>query len=257
MMLTTAKLLEATDPVAYIKSALAQKQFSLYAQPMLALKGTQEFPMAELFVRMREEESALLPPGDFFQILEAFRMMPELDRWVVREALERMRSHTAFKSLCINVAKQTIEDGQFPAYVAGELKFAGIAAERLTFEITEKNATASLKATRIFSEGIRAVGARLLIEDFSCTSTSFDLLSIVGANYVKVDGGIVRKLGLSDAANTLVGNVVRMAAARALGVIGAAVEDRRTLGLLRHSGVDFAQGTGVSCVAALERPVIG
>jgi EAL domain-containing protein (putative c-di-GMP-specific phosphodiesterase class I) len=256
-MLTTAKLLEATDPVAYIKSALAQKHFSLYAQPMLALKGAHEFPMAELFVRMREEENALLPPGDFFQILEAFRMMPELDRWVVREALLRMRSHTAFKSLCINVAKQTIEDANFPAYVAGELKLAGIPAERLTFEITEKNATASLKATRIFSEGIRGVGASLLIEDFSCTQASFDLLSIVGANYVKVDGGIVRRLGLSDAAKALVAQVVRMAAAKALGVIGAAVEDRGTLVLLRQSGVDFAQGTGVSCVAPLEGPAIG
>jgi EAL domain-containing protein (putative c-di-GMP-specific phosphodiesterase class I) len=256
-MLTTAKLLEATDPVAYIKIALAQKDFSLYAQPMLALKGAHEFPMAELFVRMREEENALLPPGDFFQILEAFRMMPELDRWVVREALVHMRSNTAFKSLCINVAKQTIEDTHFPAYVAGELKLAGIPAERLTFEIPEKNATASLKATRIFSEGIRAVGAHLLIEDFSCTEASFDLLSIVGANYVKVDGGIVRKLGFNDTARALVGNVVRMAAARALRVIGAAVEDRGTLGLLRQSGVDFAQGTGVSCVAPLEPSFIG
>ena len=253
-MLTTAKLLEATDPVAYIKSALAQKQFSLYAQPMLALKGTHGFPMAELFVRMREEENALLPPGDFFQILEAFTMMPELDRWVVREAVACMHSHTAFKSLCINVAKQTIEDANFPAYVAGELKLAGIPAQRLTFEITEKNATASLKATRIFSEAIRAVGARLLIEDFSCTSTSFDLLSIVGADYVKLDGGIVRKLGLSDAAKALVGNVVRIAAARALRVIGAAVEDRATLGLLRQSGVDFAQGYGVCRPAAFETP---
>ena len=252
MISSTSQLLEATDPVAYIRNALAQRHFSLYAQPVLALKSVDQFPMAELFVRMREEESALIPPGEFFAVLEAFGMMPELDRWVVREALIHMRSRSVSRSLCVNVARQTIEDPRFPAYVASELNLAGIPGERLTFEITEQSATASIKATRTFREAIRALGARLLIEDFRCSQGSFDLLRIVGANFVKLDGGLVRKLSSSHAAKESVGNVVRMAASRVLGVIGPAVEDSHTLALLRELGVDFAQGTGVCSPAALE-----
>jgi EAL domain-containing protein (putative c-di-GMP-specific phosphodiesterase class I) len=65
-----------TDPVAYLRRALAEDQFTLYCQPIAALSGVVVYPMAEVLVRLREEEAALLPPGEFLPVLEYHGMMP-------------------------------------------------------------------------------------------------------------------------------------------------------------------------------------
>jgi len=57
--------------------ALEQDQFSLFAQPIVPLaEGKTGRRHLEIFVRFREEEEHLLPPGTFFPILEANHLTP-------------------------------------------------------------------------------------------------------------------------------------------------------------------------------------
>jgi EAL domain-containing protein (putative c-di-GMP-specific phosphodiesterase class I) len=72
------------DPGERIRHALAKDEFALYCQPIASLEGGSGFAMAEVLVRLREEEKALLPPGEFLPVFERYGMMPELDSWVVR-----------------------------------------------------------------------------------------------------------------------------------------------------------------------------
>jgi EAL domain-containing protein (putative c-di-GMP-specific phosphodiesterase class I) len=245
-MIKTRGILEATDPTAFLKTALAQNDFELYAQPVMALKGPTQYPMVEVFVRMREEEAALLPPGEFLPVLEAFRLMPLLDRWVVRETLVRTRGRSAFRSFCVNVSRQTMEDPKFPGFLASEVRLAGIAAERLTFELTEHDVTASLRGARTFCDAVRQIGAQVVIEDFSCREPSFDVLRIVRADYVKIHSKIVRSLTSRDISQDLVKRVIQVSASRGVRVMAEAVEDQETLALLRALGLDFAQGFAIS-----------
>lgn len=246
-----AHLIDLTDPVNYLRHALSQKHFALYAQPMLSLRSPGRFPMAEIYVRMREEENALLPPGEFLAVFESFRMIPELDRWVVREALTLRHKRAGPQALSLNVGRQTIEDAKFPAFVAAELRQAGVGPERLLFEVAESDATASLRGVRSFSEALREIGCRLLIQDFGGRHASLDLLRIVAAAGVKIDRGVVSRLRTSALAHNLVGDLVRFAAARDLSVIAEAVEDRATLEILRSLGVGHAQGLGICAPAPL------
>lgn len=48
--------------------------------------------------RLREEESALLPPGEFLPVFEHFRMMPQPDRWV-RRLLKSETADTKLKAI--------------------------------------------------------------------------------------------------------------------------------------------------------------
>src|SRR3954447_3981435 len=76
-----------SEPVERLQAALAGNELTLYCQPIRALKGNagaEPYPMAEVLVRMRSEEKSLMPPGEFLPVFEHYRMMPQLDRWVVR-----------------------------------------------------------------------------------------------------------------------------------------------------------------------------
>src|ERR1700675_1227118 len=82
-----AKLSGWLNPVARMQQALERDEFVLYCQPIVALSGPVRFPMAEVLVRLRQEEASLMPPGEFLPVFEHYRMMPALDRWVVRNVV--------------------------------------------------------------------------------------------------------------------------------------------------------------------------
>jgi len=107
-----------SDPVARLKAALANDELTLYCQPIRTLAGTPGFPLAEVLVRLRAEESALLPPGEFLPIFEHYKMMPQLDRWVARAAIGRLARGSKVPRLSLNVSGQTLDDAAFPAFVA-------------------------------------------------------------------------------------------------------------------------------------------
>src|SRR5690349_23320377 len=65
-------------------AALKTGGFVLYAQRILSLTGApNERPFQEVLVRFKEEEEKLLPPGTFFPMLQEYRLLPYVDRWVV------------------------------------------------------------------------------------------------------------------------------------------------------------------------------
>src|SRR5687767_11775166 len=109
-----------SDPAARLREALDKNEFTLFCQPIAALSPTdgERFPMAEVLVRMREEEAALLPPGEFLPVFEHYGMMPQLDRWVVRHVVRHLAGGSRIRRFTVNVSGQTLQDGAFPGFVA-------------------------------------------------------------------------------------------------------------------------------------------
>ena len=64
-------------------AALKTGGFVLYAQKILPLGPAEKRPFQEVLVRFKEEEEKLLPPGTFFPMLQEYRLLPYVDRWVV------------------------------------------------------------------------------------------------------------------------------------------------------------------------------
>src|SRR5262245_23024547 len=128
------------DPVARLRQAIEKNEFELFCQPVAALGGEGGYAMGEVLVRMREEERALLPPGEFLPVMEHYRMMPQLDRWVVRNATQRLAGGLRLPRLTINISGQTLGDLEFPRFVAAQLSSNGLRAEQLIFEVDESDA---------------------------------------------------------------------------------------------------------------------
>src|SRR5258707_11059734 len=131
------QLLGWDQPAARLREALDYDHFRLYAQPVLALATPGGIALAEVLVRLREEETRMLPPGDFLPAFEHYRMMAELDRWVVRNALRKLGEGGSVKRLSVNVSSQSIEEPAFPPFVARHLALPPLDPAPLGFEFTE------------------------------------------------------------------------------------------------------------------------
>src|SRR5260221_14182604 len=125
-----------SDPVARLREALDKNEFALYCQPIRSLANG-AFPIAEVLVRLREEEAAMLPPGEFLPLFEHYGLMPQLDRWVVRHVVQRLKAGSRVPGFSININARSLEDGEFVPFAPSELKAARGPAHAVLSETDE------------------------------------------------------------------------------------------------------------------------
>lgn len=240
------ELIGWADPVKRLRAALDRDELELFCQPVLALKPPRGYPMAEVLVRLREEEQAMLPPGEFLPAFEHYRMMPELDRWVVAHALRHLGPKARIARLSINVSAQTLRDPGFAEFVSERLAAAGLPASALVFELEEADILAQPEAVAVFGRALQALGCGLVFDGFGRRSVSFAALKALGFAFVKVDGGIVRHLTRSRIAASKMSAIVRVGDTLGIGVVGECVEDDAALEAVRSMGAGYAQGFGIA-----------
>jgi EAL domain-containing protein (putative c-di-GMP-specific phosphodiesterase class I) len=249
---TSVELVGWPQPLARLREALEKNEFALYCQPILALAGEVRYPMAEVLVRMREEERALLPPGEFLPVFEHYRMMPQLDRWVLRHVVEHLARGSRIARFTVNVSGQTLQDPQFAAFAAAQLRGAGLAMDAVLFEVDESDVLAQVQSAERFASEVRAYGGGVLIDSFSRRAVSFAPFKALRPNHVKVDGSVIRRIITHEPSQTKLKAVVRVAQALGIGVVAECVEDQDVLARLRDLDVGFAQGFGVIQPQAVE-----
>lgn len=234
------------DPVTQLRQSLAQDAFALYCQPMGALGGlVMVYPIAEILVRLWEEEKALLPPGDFLPVLEHYGLMPELDRWIVRRALRVLAAGSRIGRFSVNLSAQTLADQAFPCFLADALLAEGVPGHGLLFEIEEADALAAPRCTARFAALTGSLGTGIIIDGFGHTDESFHLLDLPCVQLVKLHGSLTRLL-LGDALpSPQFERVVRETSARGIRLIADCVEETQAFRRLTRLGVAYAQGFGV------------
>jgi len=242
---TGSQLAGWREPLEALRRALAKDELTLFCQPIVALAAAGGFPMAEVLVRLRQEERALMPPGEFLPVVEQYGLMPELDRWVVRHVVRHISNGSRIPRFSINVAGQSLADEAFPKAVAMELVSAGVSGAALLFEIDEADSLARLAAAERFARGIRAVGCGLMLDGFGRRSASFSALKALQVDYVKVDGSIVRKLLTDAAAERKLRAIQKVGETMGFKLIAEMVEDQDILMRLKALGVACAQGFGI------------
>lgn len=244
-----------SDPVPRLRQALEQDELLLYGQPILLLRPPGGFPMAEVLVRLREEEALMLPPGDFLPVFEHYKMMAEFDRWVLRKVLRWLAksSARAIRRLSINVSAQTLEEGGLPKFIAAELLATRVPPQALIFEIDESDTLSRLDAAVRFAQAVKKSGCRVMIDGFGRRSVSFMALKRLRADFVKVDGSIVRALLRSEVARQKLKAVVRVGETIGIEVVAECVEEADILARLRELRVGLAQGFGIARPAPIDR----
>jgi len=243
------ELLGWERPAARLREALDYDHFRLYAQPILSLRPENPAPegiaLAEVLVRLREEETLLLPPGDFLPAFEHYGMMSELDRWVVRNAVRRLGQGGRVGRLSVNISGQTMEAPDFAAFVAVQLRLAALDPASLVIEIDENDAIDRREAAERFAAEMKGIGCGLLLDSFARRSVSFELLKALRVDYVKVDGSIIRNILRSGSAATKLKAILRVGQVTGVKVIAECVEDAKILASLKLLKVDYAQGFGL------------
>jgi diguanylate cyclase (GGDEF)-like protein/PAS domain S-box-containing protein len=233
--------------VSRIQQALEKNQFVLYAQTIQSLSGNHE-EHCELLIRMRDNDGKLYPPVAFLPAAERYRLMPQIDRWVINEAMNIIaRKGDAFKTICaINLSGQSFSDERLLEYIITQIKHHGIDASRLCFEITETAVISSIDQARQFIRGLRALGCRFSLDDFGSGMSSFAYLKNLEVDFLKIDGMFVKSMLSNKMDRAMVESINNIGHVMGLKTIAEFAESPEIIKMLSEIGVDYAQGYGVA-----------
>ena len=239
--------------VSRIQLALEKNQFVLYAQPITSLTTNLE-QHCELLIRMRSKDGKLYPPGAFLPAAERYRLMPQIDRWVINEALSIMaRKGHDFKTVCaINLSGQSLSDDSLLKYIIKQIKHHGVKAKRLCFEITETAVISNIDQARQFIEDLRALGCRFSLDDFGSGMSSFAYLKNLEVDFLKIDGMFIKSIAHNKIDRAMAESINNIGHVMGLQTIAEFVENDQIIAVLKQIGVDYAQGYGVAMPALFE-----
>ncbi len=233
--------------VSRIQQALEKNQLVLFVQTIQGLSANSE-QHCELLVRMRDSDGKIHPPGAFLPAAERYRLMPQIDRWVINEALRIMAyKGNAFKNICaINLSGQSLSDERLLRYIVKQIKHHGIDANRLCFEITETAVISNIDNARQFIGDLRAMGCRFSLDDFGSGMSSFAYLKNLEVDFVKIDGMFVKSMLSNKMDRAMVESINNIGHVMGLQTIAEFAESADIIKVLSEIGVDYAQGYGVS-----------
>ncbi len=237
-----------------IRSALENDELVLYAQPIVRFSG--EGPLHfELFIRMRDEDGAVIRPGAFLPTAERHDLVQEIDAWVIHKAIETLAGFEAEVAprLQINLSGRTVGDPKLPDLVQGELERAGVDPSNLIFEVTETSAIGNMTGAQEFSARMNELGCGFALDDFGTGFASFFYLKQIAFDYVKIDGEFVQNLASDPVNRLLVKALVEISRGMGKQTVAEQVEDSETMEMLRDYGVEFVQGYHVGRPRPLDR----
>jgi len=190
-------------------------------------------------LRMRSEDGQIIAPGEFLPAAERYGLISEIDRWVIRQAVQIASDGVPTE---FNLSGRSIGDPDILRELAAAIEESGVDPSLLVVEVTETAFVGQTEAGRAFAERVRELGCRLALDDFGTGFSSLSYLKHLPADHLKIDIDFVRELTSSETDARVVRGIVGLAREFSQTTIAEGVEDEETLALLREMGVDLAQG---------------
>lgn len=217
----------------------------LFFQPIVSLHGDSG-EKYEVLLRMVDEESGeLVLPAQFLPSARRAGLMPEIDRWVTRRAIEviaerKRQGHDTV--LFVKLSGETVAEPEFLPWLVEQLKRTRVQGDSLVFEVAESEAVTRLKETRQLAKGLKELHCGFTLDHFGSGLNSFHLLKHLPADYLKIDGSFIHNLASSQENQQVVKSIADMAQSMGRLTIAEYVEDANSLAILWQCGVNYIQG---------------
>jgi diguanylate cyclase (GGDEF)-like protein len=231
-----------------LQTALKEGRFELLMQPIVATSSaTADGPAFEVLLRLQDDAvPGGIAPAEFLRAAERYRLMGDVDRWVVQTAFTALGRGgirlPVGRSLAINLSGQTLGDPQFLEYVVDCLDRTGVSPHQICFEVTENSVITNIEHARRFIGVLHGMGCFFALDDFGRGLSSFGNLKNLALDYLKIDGSFISNLAADTVNQALVAAMIKLARTLKFRVVAEHVEDTGALEAAKRMGVDFVQG---------------
>jgi len=164
---------------------------------------------------------------------------------VLRSSLRQMRlwlDDGIFMQLAVNISMDSLNELDFPDFVAREAASEGVPLTNLVLEVTESRLMADPLASLDILTRLRLKQIGLSIDDFGTGHSSLAQLRDIPFDELKVDRGFVHGAHQDPSLRAIVTSSVGMSRQMGIRSVAEGIEDENDFQYARAAGFDVAQG---------------
>lgn len=226
-------------------------------QPIVSLRQPEGSLNYEVLARLFDEHGDAIPASRFMQAAQRNGLTSELDRRVLRLTLEWLDEHAQHRErvsfAALNICRASLADERFVDDVRSMLREHRAATHRICFEISERAAIEDPKGVRRFMETVKALGARLALDDFGAEYASLSCVRQLRSDFVKIDAALIRGIDSNPASFSIVRSIVDACHDLGVSCIAESAQTDAIVRTLLDLEIDFAQGYAFSRPLAVQQ----
>ncbi len=227
-----------------LRLAIRDQRFCCAYQPKFDIH-TKAVTGLEVLLRWRDEQGIIQAPGDFVALAVELGLINEIAYGVLEQTMaalpmidEMFGSHV---TISLNVAAKQAEDPIFMGKFTQKLAETGCAS-RIMIELTEEAFFSKSRFQAEFLPQLRAIGAKVSIDDFGIGYSSLSALADITADEIKIDRSFITDVQKRPRSQSILKAIESLATALNMSIIAEGVETEEELDYLRQTGIRQAQG---------------
>ncbi len=235
---------------AELERALALDEMFVVYQPVVSAQ-TSRVAGAEVLLRWRHRSRGVLTPPAFLELADESGVIGPIGDWVIRRACADARSWID-RGLVdrtflvhVNVSVRQLGDSTFVERVMGAITESGLDPLNLVLEVTEQVMLSDNPTVTRTMSALKRLGVKLAIDDFGTGYSSLARLREFPADFLKLDGTLVRDIGTQASDDPIVRSIIQLAHSLNMSVVAEWVTTDDQTQRLRILGCDFVQGNRI------------
>ncbi len=237
-----ATALPPAEPLAQtLAQLLDQQAFDIHFQPLVDLDRVGIIGYEALC--RGPADSPLHSPLVLFEVAARCGRLVELERLIVRLALQRFRGLHLPGQVFLNLTADTLmaANGCLDS-IARDFATQGLPASRIVIELTETRPILDPAALGQTLQGLRKLGFVVALDDLGEGFASLKRWMDIRPDFVKIDRHFIDGIAQEPLKQQFVRSILEMAASSGCTVIAEGLEQQGDLAVLRRLGVPVCQG---------------
>lgn len=222
-----------------IKHAIKHDQIEVHYQPIID-NIDNKIVKYEALVRLVRDDGKILSPFFFLDIAIKANLYPKITEIVINKAFKRFENLPQY-DLSINLNIEDITNKNTVSFILNKLKqFPN--PNRIIFEIVESQKIKDYKFIAKFIEKIKKLDAKIAIDDFGTGYSNFDHVINLGADFIKIDGSLIKNIDSDRNSQILVKSIIGLSKNLKAKSVVEFVHSKEIAQIVKKMGADFSQG---------------
>ena len=221
-----------------IKDAIKEDRIQLFFQAIMD-NDNNTINKYETLIRLLDRDGNIIEPGHFLEIAKRSKLYKKLTKIVIEKSFEAFKDNSY--DFSINLTIDDILDKNITTMIFETLKRYNI-SERVIFEIVESESIENFDKVETFIKRVKSYGCKIAIDDFGTGYSSFEHLMKLQADFIKIDGSIIKEIVHNKRSELITSVIVAFAKEMQIKTIGEYVENEAIHNKLVSLGVNKSQG---------------
>jgi len=224
---------------ALVRDAIEDSNIVPYYQAIIDNK-TSKITKYECLARLIDDNGKVLPPKLFIPVAKKIKAYNVLTKTIIEKSFSTFANSK--KSFSVNLSIEDIMSSDIFKFIINKLKENPEVSSRVTFELLESEAIGDFKKVERFISEVKRYGADLAIDDFGSGYSNFSYLTKINADYIKIDGSLIKDIDVDKNAFLVVETIVRFAKKLGIKTIAEYVCSSTVMEVVKELGIDYSQG---------------